>query len=81
MLCQFTRKNESNCSLNFARCDSRLFVIACQLCCLCGNFFKYIIDEGVEDGHGFRADSSVRVHLCRKGAESDMPKLATNAHG
>jgi len=63
VLGQLSRKDEADGCLDLARGHCRLFVVPCQLGCLRSNLLEYIIDEGVEDGHGLGADSSVWVHL------------------
>ena len=63
MLGQLSREDEPDGSLNLARGDCGLLVVACQLGCLSGNLLEDIVDEGVQDGHGLGADACVRVDL------------------
>ena len=39
------------------------FGVTSQLGSLAGDLFKLILNEGVEDGDGFGANASVRMHL------------------
>ena len=65
MLGQLPGQDEAHCSLDLARGHGGLLVVAGQLGGLSGDLLKDIVDEGVQDGHGFGANTCVRVHLQR----------------
>jgi hypothetical protein len=72
VLGQLSWKDEADSSLDLPGGDCGLLVVASQLSGLSGNFLEDVINEGVQDGHGLRADSSVWVHL------HNLPCLSTN---
>ena len=63
MLCQLSRKDESDGSLNLAGGHCGLLVVASQLGGFRCNLVENVVDEAVEDGHSLGADACVGVHL------------------
>ena len=63
VLGQFTRKQETNGSLDFTAADRRLLVVRGELGGFSGNTFEDIVDERVHDGHGLVGDTDIGVHL------------------
>lgn len=63
MFGKLTRKDETNGSLNFARCDGLAFVGAGEVSGFNGDSFKNVIHEGIHNVHGFLGDSDVVVNL------------------
>jgi len=63
MLCQLSRQQEADCSLDLTRSDGRPFVVMGQLGSLSSNPLKEVVDKTVHDTHGLRGDTSVRVDL------------------
>lgn len=49
MLGQLSWENQSDGGLDLAGCDCWLLVIPGKLGSFCGNLFKNVIDEGVQD--------------------------------
>ena len=63
VLCQLSRKNETNRSLNFSGRDRWLLVVQSKLGGLRGELLKDIVDERVHDAHGLGGNSGIRVDL------------------
>jgi len=63
VLGKLARQDETDCSLNFPRCDSGFLVVAGQRSGLNCDLLEDVSDEGVQDGHGLGGDSSVGVNL------------------
>ena len=63
MLGKLAWEDEPDSSLDFPRGDSWLLVVAGQAGSLCGNLFEDVVDERVQNRHGFARDASVRVDL------------------
>ena len=63
MLCQLSWQDKPDCCLNLSGCHCRLLGVSGQAGGLIGNLLKDVIDEGVQNWHSLRADSSVWVHL------------------
>ena len=68
---QFTWKQKSDSSLDFARADGASLVVMGQSGSLGGDSFKDVVDEGVHDGHGFGGDSGVWVDLLQDFVDVD----------
>jgi len=63
VLGKFTRKHETNGSLDLTRRESCLLVVGGKLASLTGDTLEDVVDEGVHDGHTLLADTSVGVDL------------------
>ena len=63
MLGEFTGKHQSHSCLDFSARESCLLVIGSQLSGFGGDSFKYIIDEGVHDGHALLGDTGIGMDL------------------
>jgi hypothetical protein len=63
VLGKLTRKQETNSGLNLAGGQGVLLVVASKARSLSSNALKDIVDEGIHDRHGTRADTSVGVNL------------------
>ncbi len=63
VLWELSRKNQTDRSLNLARRNGWLFVVAGQIGGFVRNLVEDIIDERVHDGHGLGGNSSVWVNL------------------
>jgi hypothetical protein len=63
VLGELTRKEETDGSLDFARRQGGLLVVARQAGRLQSNALEDVIDEGVQDGHTTLGDTSVGVNL------------------
>jgi hypothetical protein len=63
VLGEFTRKHQTDSSLNLAAAKSRLFVVSGELSSLGRNALKDIVDEGVHDGHALFGDACIRMDL------------------
>ena len=63
MFGQLTGEDESDGSLNFAGGDGGFLVVGCKFGGFSGDTFEDVVDEGVEDGHGFVGDTSVGMDL------------------
>ena len=63
MLGEFTRKHETNSSLDLAARKSCLFVVSGELSGFGGDTFEDIVNEGVHDRHTLLGDTGVGVDL------------------
>ena len=63
VLGQFTRKQKTDSSLNFAGGDGRALVVVSQSRRFGSNSFEDVIDERVHDGHSLAANPGVRMDL------------------
>jgi len=63
MLGQLARQKQTDRSLDFAAGDGMALVVVRQSARLSCDALENVIHERVHDGHSFRADTSVRVHL------------------
>ena len=63
MFRQFTGKKQSNGGLNLAGANSRLLVVVGESRRFCCDSFKDVVDEGVQNTHGFARDSGVWMNL------------------
>jgi len=63
MLREFTRKDETNGGLNFARRDGTLLTIRSKFGSLASDTLEYVIHKRVKDGHSLIGDTRVRMHL------------------
>jgi len=63
VLGQLSGEEETDSSLDFARCDGRSLVVVSKSGSLSSNTLKNVIYERVHDAHGLGGDASVRVDL------------------
>ena len=63
VLGEFTRKHETNSSLDLSGRESSLLVVSGKLSSLSGDTLEDIVDEGVHDGHTLLGDTGIRVDL------------------
>ena len=63
MFGEFTRKHETNSSLDLSGRKSRLLVVTSKTGSLRGNTIEDIVNEGVHDGHASLGDTSLLVNL------------------
>lgn len=63
MLCQFTGKQKTNCSLDFSAGDGGTLVVMSQTGGLGGNSFEYVVHETVHDGHRLARNTGVGMYL------------------
>lgn len=75
MLGKLTRQNKANGSLDLARGDSGLFVVAGKLGSFLGNLLKDVIDEAVHDPHGLAGNADIGVNLLKDLEDVDLVRL------
>ena len=63
VLGELTGEDEAHGSLDLAGGHGGLLVVAGELGRLGGDLLEDVVDEGVQDGHTFLGDTSVRVNL------------------
>ena len=63
VLGQFTRQEETNCSLDFSRRDRLLLVLERETRSFGSDTLEDVVDEGVHDAHGLGRDSDIGVNL------------------
>ncbi len=63
MFGELSRKEESNCGLDFSAADGPSLVVFSQPGRLGSNSFEDVVDKGIHDGHGLGGDASVGVDL------------------
>jgi hypothetical protein len=72
MLGKLARKDKTDRSLNLARSNCGLLVVACQAGCLSRNLLEQVVDERVHDGHSPAADSCVGMNLLQDLVDVDL---------
>ena len=63
VLGEFTRKHETDSSLDLTGAESRLFVVGRELSSFTSDAFEDVVNERVHDRHALLGDSSVGVDL------------------
>ena len=71
MFRQFTGQKQSNGGLNFARADCRLFVVVGESRRLGCNSLEDVVDERVQNTHGFAGYSGVWMNLFQNFVDVD----------
>lgn len=75
MLGQFTRKDQTNSSLNFPRSDGRLLVVAGKSGSFLREFLKDVIDETVHDTHSLAGNTDIGMNLLQDLEDVDLVSL------
>ena len=71
VLGQFTRQEETNCSLDFARRDRFLLVLERETRSFGSDTLEDVVDEGVHDAHGLGRNSDIGVDLLQDVVDVD----------
>ena len=71
VLGQLSGQKKTDSSLDLSGGDGGPSVVVSQTRCLSSNTLEDVVHEGVHDGHGLGADSSVRMHLLQDFVDVD----------
>ena len=75
MLGELTREHKTNRSLDFARGDGRLLVVARESGRFLSELLEDVVDEAVHDPHGLARNTDVRVYLLQHLEDIDLVGL------
>ena len=79
VLGEFTRQQESDSGLDFARRDGLLLVLEGETRGFGGDALEDVVDEGVHDGHGLGRDSNIGVDLLQDVVDVDSVGLLSSS--
>ena len=75
MLCEFSRKKQSNCSLDFAGGESLRVVVRGELRGFRSDTLEQVGNERIHNAHGLGRDTSVRMNLLQHLVDVDRVGL------